>query len=91
MSIKTMGAVGLLVSLLFGCGRTDVKHVKGMEYFSVYKHDSEGMQEAIGAIKNNMVFFKVGDKCFGAVFYLSNGFTQVSITEVTGCPEHGTQ
>jgi|WetSurMetagenome_2_1015567.scaffolds.fasta_scaffold774365_2 hypothetical protein len=81
----------LLVCLLFGCERPNAKSVRSMDWFDVYKHDYTGVTEAVEAIKNNMVFFKVGDKCFGAVFYMSNGFTHVSITQVTGCPEFGTQ
>jgi hypothetical protein len=95
MSIKTVSLIGsvvcLVALLLSSCG--DGVGIKKATYTDlyIYPHDHPKMKEIVEATRNNMVYFKNGDKCFGMVVYRVYGCTSISITQVTGCPEFGTQ
>ena len=78
--VALLMAMALCVS---GCEGPTVKSNTENVNMVVVPHNSKDMQKAVDILKENMVFFKVKNKCFGCVFTVIQGRAVPSFVDVS--------
>jgi hypothetical protein len=69
--------------LLLGCEGPRVKSNTENLNIVVVPYNSKDMQKAVEILKENMVFFKIKNKCFGCVFSYAGERAITSLVEVS--------
>jgi|WetSurSiteA1Bulk_404760.scaffolds.fasta_scaffold84998_2 hypothetical protein len=81
--IALWAATVLVAFLLSSCEPVETI---GIMQLRAIKHNHDNMKQAVGAIKDNTVYYELDGRCFAAFFYGAGGSTGVAVTQITPCP-----